>query len=258
MITYDRKAAQNIERSYQTPEIIRQRLQTLSAMALRAGERVLDAGCGTGLLVETIAGIVGTSGSVVGIDCSNDMLDIARGRCADIAQVKLQLGSVIQLEQASDSFDAASCTQTLLYIDDVEAVLRELHRILKPGGRIAILETDWRGLVLNSADDEMTVKILKAWDHAVPSPNLPVKLTPLLRALNFSAIKVEAIPVLNTSYTADNFSASMLKYFADNAVRQNVISRAESKQWLQNLVELEQQDAYFFCVNRFLVTAVKS
>jgi ubiquinone/menaquinone biosynthesis C-methylase UbiE len=55
-----------------------------------------------------------------------------------------------------------------------------MHRVLKPGGRIAIIETDWRGTVLNSFDDSLTRKMLAAWDDAVSSPNLPVKLGPLM------------------------------------------------------------------------------
>ena len=86
MITYDSKAASDIERSYLTPEIARQRMQTLEALALRAGERVLDAGCGTGLLVEQMAMAVGDSGQITGVDFSQDMLDMASQRCQELAQ----------------------------------------------------------------------------------------------------------------------------------------------------------------------------
>ena len=70
MVTYDAKAAQNTERSYLTPEIIHQRSRTLDALALQAGERILDAGCGTGLLLEQMAISVGDKGQVVGLDYS--------------------------------------------------------------------------------------------------------------------------------------------------------------------------------------------
>jgi arsenite methyltransferase len=174
MIIYDKKAAQDIELSYQTPEIVRQRIQTIEALALRAGEQVLDAGCGTGLLVHGMSSTIGSQGRIIGVDLSNDMLELAKQRCSEMANIELQQGSVTELDFADNSFDAASCIQTLLYVDDVEMALSELYRVLKPGGRVAIIETDWRGAVLNSPDDVMTRKILDAWDAAVSSPNLPV------------------------------------------------------------------------------------
>ena len=257
MIAYDSKAAQNTERSYLTPEIIHQRSRTLDALALQAGEQVLDAGCGTGLLLEQMAISVGEKGQVVGLDFSPDMLDMARHRCQSFTNVALQQGSVEQLDFEPDSFDVVSCTQTLLYVEQVETALQEIHRVLKPHGRVGIIETDWRGVVFNSLDETLTRRILTAWDNAVESPNLPVKLGELLRELNFSAIRVEAIPILNTSYSGNNFSSGMLKWFAKNAVKQAAISQQESDQWQAQVQELVQRNAYFFCVNRFLFTAVK-
>ena len=257
MITYDRKAAQVIERSYQTPEIIKQRSRTLDALALQAGEQVLDAGCGTGLLLEQMALSIGDSGHVVGVDFSADMLEVANQRCQGLSNVELQQGSVESLDLASDRFDVVSCTQTLLYVKQVETALAELHRVLKSHGRVAIIETDWRSVVFNSQDNAMTRRILDAWDDAVESPNLPAKIGKLLHQLNFSAIKVEAIPVINTSYTENNFSSSMLEWFTRNALKQDAITQQESDQWLQQAQALAQQNAYFFCVNRFLFTAVK-
>ena len=129
--------------------------------------------------------------------------------------------------------------------------------MLKPHGRVGIIETDWRGVVFNSLDEPLTRRILAAWDDAVESPNLPVKLGELLRRSHFSAIKVEAIPILNTSYTDSNFSSGMLKWFAKNALKQAAITPQESDQWLAQIQELVQRNAYFFCVNRFLFSAVK-
>ena len=87
MIKYDSKAARDIERSYLTPEIIKQRMQTLEALALRSGERVLDAGCGTGLLVEQMALAVGDKGQVTGVDFTRTcsiwrVSDAMAGQCS--------------------------------------------------------------------------------------------------------------------------------------------------------------------------------
>jgi len=162
MVTYDRQAAQDIERSYLTPEIIKQRSRTLDALALQAGEQVLDAGCGTGLLLEQMALSIGDKGRAVGVDFSADMLEVADQRCRGFSNVGLHQGSVESLDFESDSFDVVSCTQTLLYVEQVETALGEIHRVLKQHGRVAILETDWRGVVFNSLDESLTRRILTA------------------------------------------------------------------------------------------------
>ena len=145
----------------------------------------------------------------------------------------------------------------LLYVEDMEQALREIHRVLKPRGRIAIIETDWSGAIINSLDQAMTAKIFDAWGLAVVNPNLPRRLGAILRRIGFGAQRVEAIPVLNAGYLENSFSANMLQNFADSAVKQNVITAAESKTWREGIDSLIQRDEYFFCVNRFLFFAIK-
>lgn len=256
-VKYDAKAARETDRSYQNPEIINQRLRTVEAMALRTGERVLDAGCGTGLLTELISSQVGDSGQVTGVDFSQDMIDFATPRCVPLGNVELIQGSVTRLNFTDDAFDAASCVQTLLYVDDVETAIGELYRVLKPRGRVAILETDWRGVVINSPDHKLTRQILDAWDDTVSSPNLPARLIPMLHNAGFSGIRAQAIPILNASYSENSFGGGMLKYMARNAVKQKLLDRDEADQWLQGFIDLADQNAFFFCVNRFLFTAIK-
>ena len=257
MDKYDKTAAEHIDRSYLTPEIVNQRLRTLAGLALARGESVLDAGCGTGLLLEQEALAVGTDGRAEGVDYSDDMLERARRRCADLPQVQLQQGSVENLPFDDASFDALSSTQCLLYVADLDSALREYHRVLKPGGRIAILETDWSGAIMNSHDQALTQRIFDAWDLGQANPQLPKRLRPLLTGHGFGALRVEAIPILNPSYVENTFSANMMRNYASNARKHEKISAAEAEDWLAGIDELIQQDAYFFCVNRFLFTAVK-
>jgi hypothetical protein len=91
----------------------------------------------------------------------------------------------------------------------------------------------------------------------VVNPNLPRRLGAILRRIGFGAQRVEAIPVLNASYSEHSFSANMLQNFADAAVKQNVITTAESILWRVDVDSLIQRDEYFFCVNRFLFFAIK-
>ena len=108
MLKYDKAAAQNIERSYSTPDIARQRLKTLKVLALNTGEHVLDVGCGTGFLISEMAAMVGETGSLTGVDFSQDMLDVAVERCKPLPQVNLQRGSAADLPLTDASFDAAA------------------------------------------------------------------------------------------------------------------------------------------------------
>jgi ubiquinone/menaquinone biosynthesis C-methylase UbiE len=257
MVVYDEAEARETDRIYQTPDVIRQRMRTLDALKLEAGESVLDVGCGTGLLAHDMAALVGAAGCVVGVDISQDMLKLAERRCVGLDQVQFRQAEAEHLPQEADYFDAVASVQVLLYLSDVSSALAEMHRVLKPGGRIAIIETDWRGTVLNSFDDSLTRKMLAAWDDAVSSPNLPVKLGPLLKAQGFSAVGVDAFPIVNTSATPGNFSNGMLDQFAQYAREQGAVSETESKTWLDDLKQKGSDGSFFFCVNRFIFTAVK-
>ena len=247
--------AEELEKSYQLPEIVRQRQHTLNRLSAKRGEQILDVGCGVGFLSYEIALQTGDSGRVSGIDQNSEMIRHANNRCESLRNTEFSKVNAEDLPFPEESFDAACCTQVLLYVNDVAQVLSGIRRVLKPAGRIIIVETDWRGVVLNSDYDSITRKIFSAWDAAVPSPNLPVRLGPLLVDNGFCNVDVEPIPILNTEYTPSQFSHGMMNWITKNALKKGVIMKEQSQKWLDDLDEKGKSGNYFFCVNRFLFSA---
>jgi demethylmenaquinone methyltransferase/2-methoxy-6-polyprenyl-1,4-benzoquinol methylase len=114
-----------------------------AAAAVRPGDRVLDAACGTGDLA--IAGRKAGAARVTGLDFSERMLERARRKDAGIDWVR---GDMLALPFADGTFDAATVGFGVRNVADLELALRELRRVLRPGGRLAILEiTQPRGLL---------------------------------------------------------------------------------------------------------------
>ena len=105
-----------------------------AAAAVRPGDRVLDACCGTGDL--TLAD-VRAGGRVVGLDFSEPMLVRARRKSAEVEWLR---GDLLELPFEDASFDAATVGFGVRNVADLERALRELRRVLRPGARLGILE----------------------------------------------------------------------------------------------------------------------
>ena len=257
LFKFDEEAARSLEQSYRTPEIAIQRQRTLNALRLQPGEYAADMGCGPGFLVKEIAQAVGSKGLVFGIDNSPQMLNIARARINTLPQAKVVEAVVQQLPFNDGMFDALACVQLLLFINDISQSLREMLRILKPGGRIAIIETDWRSVILNAMDEDLTKRMFSAWDSATNSPNLPIQIKPQLERLGFHDVSIEGIPIINTEFGTD-FSSGMLHGVAREAQQIGAVTENEATIWLSDMTDKNMAGTYFFCVNRFLFSAKKT
>jgi ubiquinone/menaquinone biosynthesis C-methylase UbiE len=104
------------------------------------GERVLDIACGTGLVSFEAARAVSASGHVLGIDLSERMIDAAnrRAREATLSNCSFSRMDAETLALPDASFDVVLCALGLMYMPDPEQALREMRRVLRPGGRVAL------------------------------------------------------------------------------------------------------------------------
>jgi|SRR5215211_474296 len=255
-LQFDEEGSRAVEAVYTTPDVVEQRRATLRALDLRPGERVLDVGSGPGLLAGEIAAVVGADGAVHGVDPSPSMLEIARRRTPPdgAAPIEFSEQGATALSFPADSFDAAISTQVYEYVDDVPAALAEARRVLVPGGRLLVLDTDWDSIVWRSSDDGRMTRVLRAWDEHLAHRDLPRRLPQLLTEAGFALTACEIVPVLNVGYRRDTYSAGTLELVADFVSNRHGVTRDEATAWAEDLRTMGAH--YFFSLNRYLFVAI--
>lgn len=130
-------SAENYERDFLPAIAIPVSAELLRAAELQPGDRVLDVGCGTGLIARRAAETVGERGSVAAIDVSPDMIAVATSLPVPTgAPIEWHQGDATTLPFPDESFDVVLCQMTLMFIEDRQTALGEMHRVLARGGRV--------------------------------------------------------------------------------------------------------------------------
>jgi ubiquinone/menaquinone biosynthesis C-methylase UbiE len=116
---------------------------TVERLRLPPDARVLDVCCGSGASALPAAEAVGSGGAVLGIDLSANLLALARAKASarGVRQAEFRLGDMLDLGLPGDTFDAVVCVFGIFFVPDMSAAVRELWRVVRPGGRLAL--TTW-------------------------------------------------------------------------------------------------------------------
>lgn len=114
--------------------------ELLALAAPAPGEAVLDVACGAGVVSVAAARAVGPAGRVLGVDLADAMVQASRQRAQDLSlgHAAFERMDAEQLKLPDAGFDLALCALGLMYVPDPDAALRELHRVLRPGGRAVL------------------------------------------------------------------------------------------------------------------------
>lgn len=256
-ISFDEDLSRRVESTYITPDVASQRRHVIQLLELQPGERVLDIGSGPGLLALEIGEIVGPGGYVLGIDVSPPMNAMASKRCANKPWIEFQTADAVRLPCPDGSFDAVVSTQVFEYINDVTVALKEVYRVLRQGGRLLILDTDWDSVVWHSSDRSRMNRILETWNEHCTDPYLPRTLARRLRLEGFQLEKEGIIEILNTEYSVNTYSYGLIDFIVRYITNKSESAAEEAAAWADDLRRMGEEQAYFFSLNRYYFLAAK-
>jgi ubiquinone/menaquinone biosynthesis C-methylase UbiE len=173
----------------------------LEAAALQPGERVLELACGPAGVGIQAARAVGADGQVLCTDFAEPMVDAARRRAAEekLENMDFKVVDAEAMDLADASFDVALCRYGYMLMEDPGAALRETHRVLSPGGRVAFAvwgeagENPWASIPMRA--------IMEHFDAPAPEPGMPgmfaleddERVRGLLEDAGFAEIRVERV-----------------------------------------------------------------
>jgi SAM-dependent methyltransferase len=238
------------------PAIERLRATVLELLAPRPGSRFLDAGCGTGEVARRLAAKVGPTGSVVGVDASGTMLREARRRSVEpTLPVEFHRGDITRLAADDGAFDGAYSERVFQHLEDPRAAIAELVRITRPGGRIAVIDSDWGMHAIHGADPAVTARIIGCWaDHAVngwAGRQLP--------ALFAGAGLVDQVVIADAIMSRDPRPPSLQPFSAMAALSEHhgAVTTQDAATWLAQLTDAGARGTFFWAVTLIAVVATR-
>ena len=182
-------------------------------LEISPGSAVLDVACGTGVVTRLAARAAGPAGTVTGVDLGPAMLAVARSQPGESGSAPITYleGSALELPLADCSFDCATCHHGFQFFPDRVAAIRELRRVLRPGGRVAV--ACWTGLdetpAFRAIRDSLHVHVSEQAGLMMNSPfAVPAtELTALLETAGFTSVRLERVELAASFPAAPDFGA---------------------------------------------------
>ena len=187
------------------------------------------------------------------------MLALAERRCAGHGNVTFHEGDATALPVDDREFDAALSVQVQEYVPDVDAALAELHRALRPGGRVLVFDVDWATLSVHAEDVGLNERVLDAWDEHLADPSLPRTLKSRLRAAGFADVSWEAHPFVALDFDPGTYyGAALVPFIAAFVAGRRGVTAEDAERWLAEQRALGERGEFYFAVTQFCFTAQKS
>src|SRR5688572_3935227 len=230
-------AFRNLETRGKSPDEMAARAEYLDLLGLQPGQRVLDVGCGSGVVTRDMARRVSPSGRAVGIDPSVEFLTIAR----DLARqdgldgvAEFREGNALALPFGDGEFDVALAATVLVHVPGGDGAVAEMARVVRRGGRVGIFDFDGDSLLVSHPDRALTRRIVAAFsDHAAVDGWLVRRLPGLLTQAGLTHVAARAFLPLERE--PDGFYGRAAVRAAEVAAQAGAIAEAERGRWLAEL-----------------------
>ena len=237
------------------PDVLRIKATMHSRLGLREGLTLLDVGCGTGDDARSLAQLLGTCGTVVGLDFSGAMITEAQRRHSESGlPIEFEQGDVQNLRFPDASFDRCRSERTLMHVDDPVRALNEMVRVLRPGGRIVIFDFDWDTMFVDSPYKSTTRTVVRSFSDGIKQGWIGRSLPRMFEEAGLTHVLAEPHPV---RFPNCAFAHRLLDAHLSQAVAAGVLPEKELSSWWKDLERAEEQGHFLAGLAGFVVSATK-
>ncbi|MGC1469376.1 MAG: methyltransferase domain-containing protein [Sphingorhabdus sp.] len=218
----------------------------------KAGDNILDIGCGLGQGTVELASKVGPTVSIVGIDKSEALITEAQRRSAAMPLAPtFQVGEAQQLPFADNSFDMCRMERALMYIDSPGRVLDEMRRVLRPGGRVALFEFDYDCILVDSPHTNITRCLMDSVSSSIASPWIGRQLPRLLGERGFGSLAMRPYIIATPIEIFRNVVGGTI----ENSVRRGAHDSEAVEIWWRDLEQADREGHFFAGFLGFIICA---
>ncbi len=233
----------------------RLRLGFLRAIPIRRGDTVLEVGCGTGVVLRDLVPLVGRGGRLAGVDPSRAMVTAARRLCRGIG-INVRHGDGAKLPFTDGGFDVALAVTMLLHVADPLAVVREMARVTRGGGRVAVQDQDFGTVAAAHPDRVLTDRILDGVVHHIyEEPYSGRRLPTVLHEAGLTRVRLRTGVFQDTTLTP--YSQTFLERRAANAVRFGVVDANTAQRWLDGFTAMARAGTFVLTMNYYGAVGIK-
>jgi len=231
---------------------------TYEMLKVSRGNSVLDVGCGTGDDVINLSKIVGPDGRVVGIDYSAQLIAEAKARAEKAgASVEFYVGDAHELAQFGDNcFDATRAAAVFHHLESPEKALKEMIRVVKPGGFVVIAEADWETLLIDHPDMALTRQIMNYQCDENHRNGWIGRQLPRLFKQSGLEVSIAPAAMIVPSYDLANLLFGLEKSVNKMLTKGRVFQK-DAARWLNEIKLLDSQGLFLASVTGFIVQGKK-
>jgi ubiquinone/menaquinone biosynthesis C-methylase UbiE len=225
-------------------------------MRLEEGMKVLDVGCGPGIDVRKLSGLVGGSGQVIGLDNDEKMIADAKKESGE-PNAEFIKADVCALPFEDNYFDAVRAERLFQVLPkniDFNKVLGELVRVTKKDGMIVLVDSDWGTASVNYKDAELTNRLLYFFaNECRPHGYAGRQLYALMKNNGLKIERVEALPVFTFDFSETPFE----EWLTREALKKKIATEEEMNRWNEDLGKKSENHEFFSLVDMVLVSGEK-
>lgn len=240
-----------LDRVEALPDVIARRRRSYEQLALQPGIFAAEIGCGTGTAAREMSTLVHPGGHTYGFDISGQFVTLARARAfAASAKVEFHVADAVTLPLANACLDAYRAERVYMHLKRPETALSEAFRVLRPGGRLLVMDQDWDSLLFDG-DLYATRLVTRAFADSMMNGMIARRMRGLLLDAGFKDVTVVSEAVTHSDGQAYGWVAETV----GKAAMASTLDPAIVESWIADQRRRIEDDRYFLSSTHLVTSA---